>query len=758
MEHVLANVGRLAVGGVAAGVIAAGIALPVVGGVGFTLRDVIDGFRNLPSSLREGPLPQKTRLLDATGTQFAQFYYENREAVPLDRISPLARQAVVAIEDSRFFEHAGLDVKGTIRAVITNAQAGEIRQGGSSLTQQYVKNVLVEAAETEKEREAARAPNLGRKISELRYALALEQKYSKQEILERYLNVAYFGAGAYGVQAAAKRFFGKTAAQLTLVEAATIAGAVRSPHHTDPSLGPQSRARLKERRDVVLDRMAELKMVSPEEAAKAKARPLRLQLNVQPASCEDSGHPYFCEYVQREILNSPAFGQDPAERAKRLIRGGIVIRTTLRPRIQRAAEHAIRERVSPADTEVAAEAMIEPGTGYIRALAGSKLFGRNPGNKKNGPYTNFNLPADAAHGGGVGLQAGSTFKVFTLATALAQGWRFNQGFDTPGVLTPSAGYRDCAGRPVNAPDVQIYNASGEGRGGPYSLSTGTWESVNIFYMMLERKVGLCATMKTAEALGVRRADGGPLRPVPTFTLGVNEMDPVTVAASFAAFAARGRYCEPLAIAEITDFDGTRTPVSPTCRQAIDPEVADAVSHVLRGVFAEGTMRGQDIGRPAAGKTGTNNGYTSAWFAGYTPDLAAAVSVGDIRGPYRYPLTGTRIGDTYFGQVQGASLPGPIWVQSMRRALAGTYPTYFHRPNLARFGGGVTPGLEEKDKERKVRRDPETGEVLASPERDEQRTRRGARRFRDDLARPRFHRPDRDLPPRFHDQPWPQPWN
>ncbi|MDR8409572.1 penicillin-binding protein [Nonomuraea sp. 3-1Str] len=688
--------------GALCGVLAASLVAPAVSGAGLAAKSVAHTFVDLPPAPREEPLSQVTRLLDRNGKPFAQFYQANRRAVPLSRVAPVMRQAIVAIEDARFYEHGGLDVRGTLRALLTNTQAGGIRQGGSSLTQQLVKNILVESARTDDERDRARAPNLSRKITELRLALAMEQKYSKDQILERYLNIAYFGAGAHGVEAAARRFFSTTAADLTLTQAATLAGAVRMPYSTDPSIGAAQRARLKERRDLVLDRMAELHMVDARAAAAAKATPLDIQLRPEPGGCAQSAYPFYCLYVQRELLTNVAFGATAAERRSRLATGGLVIRTALDPVAQRAAERAIRARVSPRDTEVAAEAMVEPGTGRIRAMAASKDFGRNPGDRKNGSRTTFNLVADMAHGGGMGLQAGSTFKAFTLATALQQGWRFDQGYETPGVLVPSQGYRDCRGRPVNAPGVRVHNASGEGEGGPYSLSTGTWKSVNIFYMMLERKVGLCNVVRTAKALGITRADGRPLREVPTFTLGVNEMDPVTVAAAFAAFAARGRYCRPQAIVEIAGRDGRSTRVRPTCEQALDRKVADAVNHVLQGVFDKGTMTGQGIGRPAAGKTGTNNGYTSAWFAGYTPDLAAAVSVGDIRGSYRFPLQNVEIGGQYYGSVQGASLPGPIWVDSMESALRDTPPGDFHGPDMSRFGGGFTPGLKEAEEAEKMR--------------------------------------------------------
>ncbi|MEV4305920.1 transglycosylase domain-containing protein [Nonomuraea sp. NPDC049624] len=693
---VLRSIGGLAMAGALGGVLAAALAVPVVSGGGLAAKNVADTFVDLPPAPREEPLAQVTRLLDKDGRQFAQFYEANRTAVPLGAVAPLMRKAIVAIEDARFYEHGGLDVRGTLRALLTNTQAGGIRQGGSSLTQQLVKNILVESARTDAERDKARAPNLARKITELRYAMALEHKYRKDEILERYLNIAYFGAGAHGVEAAARRFFSTTASKLTLTQAATLAGAVRMPYSTDPSLGRSHEARLKERRDLVLDRMAGLKLITQAQANAAKSAPLALRLKPEPGGCGQSAYPYYCLYVQNEMLSNPAFGNTPAERRARMARGGLVIRTGLDPVAQRAAERAIRRHVSPEDTEVAAEAMIEPGTGRIRAMAASKEFGRNRGNKKNGPRTTFNLPADVAHGGGQGFQAGSTFKVFTLATALQQGWRFGDGFQTPGELVPAQGYRNCDGRPVNDPGTRILNASGEGSGGPHSIETGTWKSVNIFYMMLERKVGLCNVVKTARALGAVRADGRPLREVPTFTLGVNEMDPVTVAGAFATFAARGVHCRPLAIVEITDRSGRRAHVPPSCEQVMERPVADAVNHVLSGVFDKGTMQGQSIGRPAAGKTGTNNGYTSAWFAGYTPDLAAAVSLGDIRGSYRYPLQGVQIGDQYYGAVQGASLPGPIWVESMQQALDHTEPRGFPGPDMGRFGGGFTPGLKEAE--------------------------------------------------------------
>ncbi|WP_405151659.1 transglycosylase domain-containing protein [Sphaerisporangium sp. NBC_01403] len=723
------SIAALGVAGVVGGLLAAAVALPAVGGAGILTRSAAHDFFEVPTMLREAPLPERTRLLDKDGKQFAQFYVQNRQSVDISKIAPVMLKAMVAIEDSRFYEHAGLDLKGTLRAIIANTKAGSIRQGGSSLTQQLVKNILLQNAHSEAERDMARAPSIRRKLQELRYAMGLERKYTKDQILVRYLNIAYFGGGAFGVQAAAQRFFGTSAAALTPAQAATLAGAVRTPYFTDPTLGEVHQRRLLERRDLVLDRMAQLKMIPQVRADAAKATPLALSLRPEPGGCSESEFPFFCLYVQKEIATNRAFGQTRAERERRLYRDGLVIRTTLDRTAQRAAEKAIAAHVHAKDNDVAAEAMVEPGTGRIRALAASKEYGINPGDRNDGPKTTYNLPADTAHGGGQGFQAGSTFKAFTLATALAKGWRFDQGFDTPGSFAPSSGYRNCAGKKVNDPDAVVHNAGGEGRGGPHSLSTGTWQSVNIFYMMLERDVGLCDVVRTAKSLGIVRADGEPLKEVPTFTLGVNEMDPVTVASAFAAFGARGRYCRPMAILEISERRGRRTAISPSCTNAIEQDVADAVSHILSGVFTRGTMKGQSLGRPAAGKTGTNNGYTSAWFAGYTPDLAAAVSVGDIRGAYKYPLTNVEIGGQSYGGVQGASLPGPIWVQSMEAALRYTPPTSFTPPDMGRFGGGSTPGLRPEDMagaDPRARRGEEGRGEYPEDERDEGRREHGPR--------------------------------
>ncbi|GAA3423436.1 transglycosylase domain-containing protein [Streptosporangium nondiastaticum] len=682
---------RLVAAGAAAGLLAAGVAFPAVGGAGLGVNSVTEELNLRPEELKEPALPERTILLDADGKQFAQFYYENRESVKLDEIADVMKTAIISIEDFRFYEHGAIDIEGTLRAAVRNAGGGST-QGGSSITQQYVKQVLFNSAETPEEKQAAIAPTLSRKLNELRYALAVEEKYTKSEILEKYLNISYFGAGAHGIQAAAKRFFGKPAAKLDLWEAATLAGAVQDPNGTDPARhkGESSKSWKKrqklllDRRNIVLQRMQELGKITPQEAAEAKAKKLGFKDISAPGGCETSKYPFFCVYVREEIRNNKVFGKTAEAREKLLQRGGLTIKTTLDPQAQKASEKAIKQMVNASDKPVAAQAMVVPGTGAIKAMATSRKFGTSK--KKN--ETSINFAADAQHGGGIGFQAGSTFKAFTLLTALDQGMKLNDGNTTGKTYqAPShSAFRDCKGNAVGEPSHQVFNSS-EGGGGFKSLTTGTLGSVNTFFMKLEEKVGLCKVVETAKKLGIKRSDGGPLQEVETFTLGVNEMDPVTVSAAYATIAARGTYCEPMAITEVRDRYGKATPYKPKCKQVLDEEVTDAATHIMSGVFTKGTMSEiGGIGRPAAGKTGTTDAYTAAWFAGFTPDLASAVSLGDPRGAFGHDLTGVTIGGRYYGYVYGATISGKIWKLSMPGALKGVEPTSFHAVDMDRFGG------------------------------------------------------------------------
>jgi membrane peptidoglycan carboxypeptidase len=675
-------IGGLAGAGVFAGILAALLILPLACTAGVGARESADWFQSMPSDLRTPPLPQRSRILAADGSLIATFFYENRIEVRLDQVAPVAREAVLAIEDSRFYEHGALDTKGTVRALVHNMQAGSTTQGGSGLTQQYVKNVLFESAETDEQRRAALEVSPARKVRELRYAMAIEQTLPKDEILRRYLNIAYFGDGAYGIEAAAHRYFAKPAARLTLAEAATLAGVVRYPYAYNPRLHPGA---ARQRRNTVIDRMVQLGWASAADARAAAQRPLGLHLHDTPNGCVTSKAPYFCDYVQREVLTNPVFGATTQERLRLLQRGGLTIQTTLDWHAQRAAQRAVDRHVPPHNSahKAAAEVLVKPGTGEIKGMVVDRKLG--PDKERGKTWINF--AADASHGTSVGMQSGSTFKVFTLAAALNEGLPFGERLMAPRRYT-TTGLRTCDGKSVSIPEPGLKNA-GDGEGGrKFSILTGTHHSVNTFFLALEKKVGLCDTAKMAARLGMRRADGTPLHQVGSLTLGSNEVSPVRMAAAYAAFGARGEYCSPIAIKKITDASGRRLQVpSADCHQAIRKGVADAVSYVLRGVLTDGTGAGLGIGRPAAAKTGTVDNFSAAWFAGYTPDLAAAVWVGDPRGGYAHPMDSLCMNGTCYGPVYGAVIPGPIWHDTMIGALRGKAAHGFYRPSSEYFRKG-----------------------------------------------------------------------
>ncbi|WP_165970561.1 transglycosylase domain-containing protein, partial [Actinomadura sp. 6K520] len=670
-----------ALGGVA-GFLVALMLLPTACTAGIGARDTADWFLTEPEGLSTAGVPQRSRVLAANGRTIATFFYQNRVDVPLEKIAPVLRKAVLAIEDSRFYEHGAIDVQGTLRALASNVSSGEVTQGGSGITQQYVKNLLLTQADSNEERAAAKEISAARKIRELRYAVAIEKRFPKDEILRRYLNIAYYGDGAYGVEAASRHYFSKHASELNLAEATLLAGVIRYPYAYDPT--QHARAAL-ERRNVVLNRMAELGMIDFAEAEATKKQPVKLDIQHTRSGCVASEAPFFCDYVQREILANKVFGETVKEREELLKRGGLTIRTTMDRRAQKAARKAVLAYVPAKNSahKAAAEAMVEPGTGEIKAL----VVGRELGPDEERGKTWINFAADASHGSSIGMQAGSTFKAFTLAAALDEGMPFGTRLMAPEKYTP-VGFRNCDGENVGDPTASLGNAA-DGEGGrSFSLVTGTHHSVNTYFLALQKEVGLCDTVKMAERLGMRQANGKPLEQFPSFTLGFNAVSPLRLAAAYAAFGARGEYCEPIAIKAITDASGKKLKVPPRdCEQVLDRDVADAVNHILSGVLTKGTARGMGLGRDAAGKTGTVDNFSAAWFAGYTPDLAAAVWVGDPRGGYKHPMTSLCLDGRCYGSVFGATIPAPIWQRSMLGALRGTDASPFHRPPSSYFSRG-----------------------------------------------------------------------
>ncbi|MDA2805826.1 penicillin-binding protein [Nocardiopsis suaedae] len=666
-----------------AGLLIAAMVLVTVGGGAVAARDAARSALRMPDAFDPSAMVQQSVLLDADGREFATVHDRRREAVRLDEVAPVMRAAVLAVEDRRFYEHSGLDLRAVFRAALATLEGRT--QGGSTITQQYVKNVLVEAAETPEEAARATETTLARKIRELRYALGVEAALPKDRILEGYLNISYFGNGAYGVQAAAQRYFGVDAADLSAAQAATLAGLVKGPSVYDPVEHPEKAL---DRRATVLSGMADVGVLTEEDARRAADSPLGLDMTPLGGGCYDSDHPYFCTYVLSWIENDPRFGEDAEERARWVRRAGLTIRTTLDPGAQRAAQRAVDRHVPRgADAgKVAVQAMVEPGTGDVVAMAQNREFGFDG---QDPEQTSINFAVDAGHGGGTGFQAGSVFKAYTVAAALEERMGVGTSFKAPDTLTVK-GQRTCSGKRL-AP-WSVRNA-GDSDAGRQDMVEGTKHSSNTYFAQLQKRVGLCDTVRMAERLGAKRADGAPFGQWNSFTLGDQEVAPLDVAGSYATLAARGVRCAPRPVAVITPPGGERREVGPTCERVLERSTADAVNDVLRAPLTSGgTAQGLSPGRPAAGKTGTTDGSAAAWFAGHTPDLASAVAVGDPRGGARHPLRGVSIGGRYHSVVYGATLPGPIWRDGLRGALEGTKERAFPdpRPSALRPGFGVGP--------------------------------------------------------------------
>ena len=648
--------GRLVAFAIAGGVLAAAMVIPVVAATGVLVRNEADKFTTL--SLSDAGLPQRSEILDRYGHFLAYVYgvdvpYYNsttsasslhyfgwdRQPVGYDQISPNVANAVVAIEDSRYWEHGAIDLRGTIRAAMNDLQHKPV-QGGSTIAQQYVKNVLLleaEKAENSQALQAANAETLSRKLNELRMAVAAEHQQSKQDILAGYLNNAYFGNLAYGIETAAETYFGTSAAKLSVTQAATLAGIVENPHKYDPVQNP---AVALERRNTVLARMAQTNNgLTAAEATADEAKPLGLKVAIPENGCQSSSvgsAGFFCQYVEEVFLHDPAYGKTPMERAKMLATGGLKIYTTLNPQDQQATNTAVNY-VEPANSKywnpgrnADTEAVVQPGTGQIMAIAENRPYGTNHGE------TEINYAVNTAYGGSSGVQTGSSSKLFTLITALKQGTPFGATLHAPGSTTVT-GYTNCQGGPAGyyqgqAGAFNVTNAEGPQSDSNQSLYTGTVQSVNVYFAELEQKVGLCDVVRTAASMGLTRADGTSLLKrdggqdsadnIPSFTLGSVNVSPLSMAAAYATVAARGMYCAPVAIGKITDSTGKSLSVpSANCHRAFPAVVADAVSYILQGVLTSGTA--SNIWRPGRPPGGRQDRYLQC------------------RGRRRHPVRGLR---------------------------------------------------------------------------------------------------------------------
>nr|WP_223242190.1 transglycosylase domain-containing protein [Streptomyces sp. CBMA123] len=651
------------------GVLLAGLVLPVAGGVGLTAKATAESFEDIPGDFKTPPLTQATQIFDAKGGLIAKVYERDRTVITADQMSPFMRQAQVDIEDARFYEHGAVDLKGIVRALGKNAETGTAAQGASTLTQQYVKNVNVEKAGDDKDAvKEAQRKTLGRKIQELKIAIKLEEDLPKDQILTNYLNITYYGNGAYGVEAASQRYFSKSNKDLTVAEAATLAGLVQNPTQYDPKLHPVA---AQKRRDTVIDKMLENKHITADQAKEAKAAPLGLKYKDPQNGCitAKAGMGFFCDYVRHVVKQDPAFGKSSEDRKSFWDQGGLNIYTTLDPDKQAAAQNAVNSNVRVTDSVSAAASMVEPGTGKILAMAQTRPYGLDTA--KNQTVVNLNV--DLAMGGGTGFQPGSTFKPIVAAAALEAGLPTTQEYSAPNKLEYPT-MKTCEGtwRNDGRPKTVVPNESPNEKG-PYQLKGAMAHSINTYFVQMEQEIGLCAVKQMVNKFGITsKASGKPLEEVPSMALGVEEMSPLTMANVYATFAAEGNHCDLVAINKITTVAGKDVPVpAGHCDKVFSDDTAQAINTILNGVTVDGT--GSDLNlegnRQIAGKTGTSDHKKAAWFSGYTPQLATSVWLGGPAGGVE--MRDIRINGTHFDEVFGATGPGPIWRDAMNQALRGT---------------------------------------------------------------------------------------
>jgi penicillin-binding protein 1A len=575
--------------------------------------------------------PQTTFVYDRNGKPITTLHEEvNRVIVPMDKIAPSLREAVIAIEDQDFYRHGGLDPAAIFRAAWENAITGRIEQGGSTITQQFVKNVFTGSERT-----------LERKIHEAVLAVKLERQYSKNQILEKYLNTVYFGHGAYGAQAAAVTYFAVPASKLTVAQSALLAGLISAPGRWDPKKNP---ADASARRNLVLDRMAEQGYISGERAERLASRPIKVPGLKRLAT----PFPYFVQHVVDLLVDSGGYD--------RTFKGGLRVTTTLEPAWQRAAEAAVATHLPDPKGPSGALVAIDPATGEIRALVGGRDFEK----------TKFNL-ATQAH-----RQTGSAAKTFTLVAAVEQGISLNTIWSGPSsmVIDDPRCFDPVKGKPW-----EVHNYADEGSGS-LPLGSAIAHSVNTIFAQVVLDVGPDQVAETARKMGVRSS---PLEAVCSITLGSQAMTPLEMTSAYATLASRGVYHRPVAIAETRSASGDLLLQAPTDgRRVIEQNDADVVTYALEGVIRSGTGTAASIGRPAAGKTGTGQDYRDAWFCGYTPQLATCVWVGYRKG--EIPMKGIY---GYTG-IFGGSIPAMIWHDFMASAMSGLPYEDFATPDLSGY--------------------------------------------------------------------------
>lgn len=666
---------------IAGGVVVSLMAMPAVFGANNAAKALA------PSLTVEGidfdvtSLPQKSTLYASDGkTVIASFYAQNREVVPIKNISVYMQRAVVAREDRRFFEHAGVDVQGVLRAFVQTYVAKGDTQGGSSLTQQYVKNVLMVKAREDDDPIAeyhASEDTVARKLREMLIAVQMEKKYSKYEILQGYLNIAQFGSGSlYGVEAAAKRYFNTTAANLSVVQAATIAAITKNPEKYDPSIEANQKTS-EEQRNIVLDLMLQEKFITKAQHDKAKATPLKDTLNIQSVQqgCQVAGDAaFFCSYVTNQILNSKEFGNTAQARQKLLNEGGLEIYTTMDVNANNAAMKAARDTI-PVDDPTGFEvtiAAVKPGTGEVLGFGINRTYDATDAAKTDPTRTSINYAVDQKDGGGIGFNVGSTWKPINMIAWMLQGHSTNQSLRT---------YTSYANSSFNCSKFSGHGTWSlhNSEGGTVSQETplqGLIKSHNTTQASMTQQIGLCAIADAAKTVGYHNAILGQEDVYsansfnPPMIIGSVQASPLTMANVYATIAANGVECTPIAIKKVIKQNGKSVKVpSANCHQAIAPEIAQTTAYALN----QGVLKGEakaaqlDNNRKTFAKTGTNE-QTYMLTAGFVPNqVAAFVAVGNAE--VQESFSGKTINGVSHGTWYGMYIASPAWKEFVDTYLA-----------------------------------------------------------------------------------------
>ena len=702
-HHFVTNVSSLLVCGLLAGVAVAAAAFPAVAMSGLAAKAGGEAFENLPSQLKQATAPQLTRVFAADNkTLITVFYDEFRSDVPLKNISVNMQNAIVAAEDHQFYKHNGVDLKGSVRALVNNNQGGA-KQGASTLTMQLVKMSLAYSATTPQEVVDATEDTTTRKVSEMKYAMQVEKELTKQQILERYLNAAPFGNGSYGIFAASQVYFSKQPKDLTVAESALLASMVKAPSGFDPTT-PGGYPKALDRRNWVIGNMRDLGYITPEAATaatKTKLGRTTQRTGNGCASVQTNHWGFFCDYFYRWWLSRPEFGRTEYDRERRLKSGGYRIQSSLDLKAQAAARENIGDKIGINNRDALLLAAVQPGTGRVQALAANRRYKLDDGSNKlssdpkkaakkiRGSYPNTTNPLLSGGGDITGYQAGSVFKMFAMVAALENGYPLAYPINT--TYRYKSGYRDngqasCGGYwcPTNA---------SESEKGPYNMWTGFGASVNTYFVPLAESVGADKVVDVAQRFGVRfrseqEKDMATNRAKDwgAFTLGVSDSTPLEMANAYATLAADGKHCTATPVHQITTLKGEKLDVGkPSCRQATKPDVARAAIDAARcpvGDSAQlgncqgrtaGSARGV-IGHPIFGKTGTtDNDKTASLIIGTTSTVVAGYLVNPDYQDHPYRL--------------GHDVVNPAVWNTVRDIMKGKPKDQFKRPSGDRIGKG-----------------------------------------------------------------------